>query len=613
MISDLAQALLTTPVCGEPSIRADGTAVAVAVAVAELDEDRRISRIEVVDLDGTTVWHSDGPDDRSPRFAPDGSVLGFTSGSTVRLVSVDGSADRVLSITGSVRRWAWRRDGAAIVATVARPTTRSESDPVVARGPAYKRDGEGWTLTVHDVVVVDVASGTTHTIAAALPAAGDVGWTEHGDVLVCMSTRPGDWRWDLVALDATTGEERWRTDHGEWERAAAPTALPDGTVLYVGGESGPGHARLVRTTGAAVQDLRIGLDRNVTVGAPAYPGAPPVVDGDEVLFTVNDDGCSRLFRVAVAGGTATPASAPGEAVTGLDSRGGLAALTVATERSPGELRISGRVVRRHETLEMPWTVERLAVSAPDGSPVPTWLLRSRVRHGRGPLLLDIHGGPHNASNGTVGTANLHRVILAAAGWHVLLVNPRGSDGSGEAWFRGLEPHGGWASADLQDLLAAVDAAVDAGVADPGVLAVTGYSYGGLAAAALTTMTDRFRAATIGGSIVDLRTFVVGSDLGPRLAAREVGGTPWDPERLDARSPLGRVDRVRTPTLIVHGTDDQRTPVIHAELWYQALQDHGVPSELVLYPGASHGFVTSGRPSAVLDVGRRIADWILHHT
>jgi dipeptidyl aminopeptidase/acylaminoacyl peptidase len=219
-------------------------------------------------------------------------------------------------------------------------------------------------------------------------------------------------------------------------------------------------------------------------------------------------------------------------------------------------------------------------------------------------LVDLHGGPHNASNGALGQGNLHRLLLADAGWHVLLPNFRGSDGYGEAWYRGLEAHG-WCSVDVLDVMGAVDRAVAAGVADESRLAVTGYSYGGLLAAALTTRSRRFRAAALGGAPVDLRAFSESSDLGLILCEREVG----EQTAADQRSPIHEVGKVRTPTLVYHGAEDRRVPVSQADQWYQGLTHAGTECELVVYPGMPHGFVSSGPPNTVLDVGTRIAAWL----
>jgi dipeptidyl aminopeptidase/acylaminoacyl peptidase len=202
--------------------------------------------------------------------------------------------------------------------------------------------------------------------------------------------------------------------------------------------------------------------------------------------------------------------------------------------------------------------------------------------------------------------NLHRFALASAGWHVLLPNFRGSDGYGTAWYRGLESSGGWCSIDVVDVLTAVDDAIDVGVAAPDRLAVAGYSYGGLLAAALTAATGRFRAAALGGAPVDLRAFSQSSDLGLVLCEREVG----DMDAADVRSPIRRVGDVHTPTLVFHGEDDRRVPVSQADQWFQSLVHRGIECELAIYPGMSHGFVSAGPPNTILDLGARIAAWLL---
>jgi dipeptidyl aminopeptidase/acylaminoacyl peptidase len=378
-------------------------------------------------------------------------------------------------------------------------------------------------------------------------------------------------------------------------------ALADGSVLFAGGASGPTHTKLRRWADGVVTPLVPGFDRNVTIGMPAYPGARPAIDGDTVWFTANDRGASRLWSVALDATEAVCHTDARAVVTGADARGGQVVLTEATPTSPGRLRLHAEDHPRFGLeIDVPWTVEEL-----DGDS-PCWLLRSR-RAGAGPapLLVDLHGGPHNASNGVLGQGNLHRLLLADAGWHVLLPNFRGSDGYGEAWYRGLEAHGGWCSVDVLDVMRAVDRTVAAGIADEDRLAITGYSYGGLLAAALTTISRRFRAAALGGAPVDLRAFSESSDMGLVLCEREVG----ERAAADQRSPIHDAGRVRTPTLVYHGAEDRRVPVSQADQWYQGLTHAGADCELVVYPGMAHGFVSSGPPNTMLDVGTRIAAWL----
>ena len=228
-----------------------------------------------------------------------------------------------------------------------------------------------------------------------------------------------------------------------------------------------------------------------------------------------------------------------------------------------------------------------------------------------PLLLDIHGGPHNAWNGAADSIHLYHQELAARGWAVLLLNPRGSDGYGEDFYRAaLED---WGEADAQDFLEPIDALVAEGIADPERLAVTGYSYGGYMTCYLTSRDERFAAAVAGGVVSDLVSMGGTSDDAHLLSRYELGGEPWAiGDRYQAMSPLSRVESVVTPTLVYHGEDDRRCPVGQAQQWYTALRERGVPTTLVLYPDEGHLFILDGRPSHRRDFNRRVTDWVEQH-
>ncbi|BCJ56051.1 hypothetical protein Asp14428_75260 [Actinoplanes sp. NBRC 14428] len=241
-----------------------------------------------------------------------------------------------------------------------------------------------------------------------------------------------------------------------------------------------------------------------------------------------------------------------------------------------------------------------------------WLIRDGDAPGPRPLLLDIHGGPHNAWNGAADEVHVYHQELARRGWVVLLVNPRGSDGYGEAFYDGV--NGAWGVADSADLLEPVDALVAEGVADPDRLAVTGYSYGGYLTCWLTGHDDRFVAAVAGGTVSDLVSMAGTCDDGQFLSAYELGGPPWqDPKRYADMSPLTRVADVRTPTLLLHGADDLTCPAGQAQQWHTALRQRGVPTRLVLYPGGSHAFILAGPPSQRIDYNRRVVEWLEQHT
>ena len=226
-----------------------------------------------------------------------------------------------------------------------------------------------------------------------------------------------------------------------------------------------------------------------------------------------------------------------------------------------------------------------------------------------PLLLDIHGGPHNAWHGAADPVHLYHQELAARGWTILLLNPRGSDGYGERFYTAAQD--GWGAADGKDFLEPVDALVAAGVADPDRLAVTGYSYGGYMTCFLTSRDHRFAAAVAGGVVSDLVSMAGTSDAGALPERAGVRRTALGRSRTATR-PCRRWRRstnVRTPTLVVHGAADVRCPIGQAEQWHTALRELGVPTRLVLYPDASHLFILDGKPSHRIDFNRRVADWV----
>ena len=256
---------------------------------------------------------------------------------------------------------------------------------------------------------------------------------------------------------------------------------------------------------------------------------------------------------------------------------------------------------------------RFAIS--DGTEVQAWLVRDPSidldEVGPLPLLLDIHGGPHNAWNGAADDAHLYHQVLASRGWAVLLVNPRGSDGYGEAFYDGVRD--AWGIADANDFLEPVDTLVAEGIADPERLAVAGYSYGGFMTCFLTGHDDRFAAAVAGGVVSDLVSMGGTCDDGHLLSAFELGATPWQqPQHYAAMSPFSKVAQVRTPTLVVHGAADLRCPVGQAQQWHTALRELGVPTTLVLYHEASHAFILLGKPSQRLDFNRRVLEWVEQH-
>jgi dipeptidyl aminopeptidase/acylaminoacyl peptidase len=383
----------------------------------------------------------------------------------------------------------------------------------------------------------------------------------------------------------------------------------------------------VPADGGPPTELAPDLDRNVMVGAPAYPGAPPRVRADgTVLFCGRDGGCTHAYRVPLAGGTAEKVvGGETRSVYGMsaasDSASDTFAFIAASPQSPSEVWVTTIIGNDRQQQLTSFTAsalpdadlfpaERRTFTAPDGLTIEGWLIRDPAAPAPGPLLLDVHGGPHNAWGPAFDGIELHHQELARRGWTVLLVNARGSDGYGEAFYRALT--GRWGRADSGDFLAAVDAVVAEGLADDRRVAVSGYSYGGYMTCWLTTQTNRFTAAVAGGCVANLTSFVGTSDMGPRIAL-ELGALPFeDPARYADLSPISHVADVRTPTLVLHGDADLRCPLGQAEEWFSALRLRGQEVALVRYPGGDHLLQVRGRPSHRVDYSQRLADWVCGH-
>jgi dipeptidyl aminopeptidase/acylaminoacyl peptidase len=229
----------------------------------------------------------------------------------------------------------------------------------------------------------------------------------------------------------------------------------------------------------------------------------------------------------------------------------------------------------------------------DGRPVQAWLTLppGHAEGQRHPLILEIHGGPFAAYGPHFSTDNQ---LYAAAGYAVLSVNPRGSTSYG-AEFANLIHHA-YPGNDYDDLISAVDAAIAQGVVDPEQLYVTGGSGGGVLTAWIIGKTNRFRAAAVQKPVIDWSSFALTADNPAYFSRYWFGAYPWeDPEAFWRRSPLSLVGNVQTPTLVVVGSEDYRTPVSESEQYYTALQLRDVPTALVKVPGASHGGIAA-RPS-----------------
>jgi dipeptidyl aminopeptidase/acylaminoacyl peptidase len=229
--------------------------------------------------------------------------------------------------------------------------------------------------------------------------------------------------------------------------------------------------------------------------------------------------------------------------------------------------------------------ERTATST-DGYPVHGWITVPD-RPGPHPVLLTVHGGPFSQYGWTLFDETQAYV---SAGYAVVQCNPRGSSGYGQAHGRAIQ--GDWGNLDAADVLAFLDSALQEPGLDADRVGIMGGSYGGYMTSLLIGRTDRFAAAISERAFNDPVSFVGSSDIGWFFPDQYLG---TDPSRIAEMSPMSNVDKITTPTLVVHSEEDWRCPVEQGLRLYIGLKRRGVPTELLLFPGEGHELSRSGRP------------------
>jgi len=633
-----------------PDISPDGTRVVYAVTANDLGRDEALTHVWLAQWDGSgtrQLTFRPGYDHSSPKFSPDGGVIGFLSSrdsdkdddedEETRLWLMPlagGEAWPLPGIKGSVEDYAFSPDGKrlALIVEDPEPETKKDTDgdeiplPIVIDRYHFKTDGSGYLgkqrsrLWLYDIAAGTAKRMTTGDFDETLPA-----WSPDGTKVAFVSRRApdpdrtADYNIYLARADAPEAEPT-RLTTSDWAEAAPdfssyPAWSPDGSeIAYVkGGDPqliwyAATSLAVIPAAGGEPRILTPDLDRNVY--NPAW-----TPDGAAIRFVLEDDGKQKLVSVPAAGGALTTL-VEGELVVASPARSAndRVALLSSSPTKPFEVfAVEGGSLRQLSRHNEAWLKDielgaqvYTSYTSKDGTEVRGFtMLPPAANVGtKLPTMLHPHGGPAAQYDYSF---DAWQQVFAGAGYAVLTPNPRGSTGRGTAYSAGIDA--AWGSVDVEDDLAAVDDAVAKGVADPDKLVVGGWSYGGMSTNYLIASDTRFKAAMSGASIANI---LAGYGTDMYILEYEVElGQPWKDVELWIKNsyPFFQVEKIATPTLFIVGEDDVNVPTLASEQMYQALKSRGVDTALVIYPDENHSV---DRPSYQVDRMQRWLKWYADH-
>ena len=476
-----------------------------------------------------------------------------------------------------------------------------ESEPFVITRRHFKRDsGDGYIVEGDNshLYVYDIASKKMVQITTGEYVESSGAWSPDGETIVFSSYRQQEMgvdyghRMDLWAVSSTAEEGgaplRRLTDSARVRYS--PEFSPDGRqIAYLTAENGVYGAMQVAVISADGGEERILTTQNDRNVRSFKYGK----DGEWIYFAYPDSGAAKLSRVRIRDGKIEKMVGGDQTVHSFDvSDSGIIAFDADKENLAGNIyslrrgKVTQVTDHNREFFDQVQLGEKtkVRIDGTDGTRIDTFITTPpdyEPGHAY-PAILKIHGGPQSQFEWGFG---FDAQYYASQGYVVIEPNPRGSTGRGQDFLNSI--YQAWGVPDYLDVMAAVDYAIEQGIADPEKLAVTGFSYGGYMTNVVITETDRFKAAASGAGGSHAES-MFGHDMYLYWYLWELG-VPWENrEKYDVFSPFLRAGNVTTPTMFLGGRIDWNMPISNAEIFYQALKVQDIDSELIVYPEMHHG-------------------------
>lgn len=626
-------------------ISPDGSQIVYTRSWVDAQTDGWESALWIMDADGSRHRHL--IEGSNARWSSSGDRILFLAADEhgkpqifVRWMDAEGAVSQVTRVDVTPSEPEWSPDGTQIsfVAIVPAEDEWSIDMPDPPEGATwtepprivdrlhYRQDRVGFTEPgFSHLFVVPASSGTARQLTKGewnvgalfdgLRFGAGVSWTPDSKTLIFDGVKEDVGSSyelaEIFSVDVETAELRRLTEApGYWY---SPAVSPDGeTIAYLGY---PRRDKTYQMPRLYVMDKDGSSPRLVDKGFERPPGGLIWdADGTGVYFSAEDEGYVHVFHAGLDG--TVRAVTGGKEVLGLHSVDGAGKVGVGVRSSfhePGDvvaLSLDDGATRRltavNEDLLAGRTLgehEEFWFEAADGNKAHGWLVKppnfdSETKY---PLLMEIHGGPFAMYEGDF---DFRFQTYAANGFVVVYVNPRGSTGYGEAFSQAIDH--AYPSVDYLDLMGGVDATIARGFIDEKRIYVGGCSGGGVLSSWVIGQTPRFAAAAVRCPVVNWLSMAGTTDI-PNFTFSFFQKPFWeDPSDWLHHSSLMHVGKVTTPTLVMTGEEDLRTPMPQSEEFYAALKMRGVPAKLMRFAGEYHG--TGSKPSNYMRTMLYMMSW-----
>ena len=641
-----------------PAVSPDGTQVAFTVTRVDMAKNKYFSQVWLAAVDGSSPPRpiTSGDHDGNPTWSADGSTLLFTSRRSAKKGESTLHA-LPISTVGETRTLASMRDGLGDVAVSPDGkwvafTSRTPHERYDAPGAAdgdeswqaprkierffTQLNGEGWVYDrpSHVYVVATDGTGTPRNLTPGEFQHTGVAWTNDSTAVITSAQRHDTWDLDFCSnlyLVPLNGEITvLTTTTGNYVH---PSADPSGaTVAFLGFDDASEypqnvHVGLVPIAGGAHRWISRDLDRTFETTAGA--AAPQWQDANTLIGTAEDRGQTHLWRLTTDGAAPVALTSGPMTVKSFDSAAGTVAfcagavdelsdLFVLSDGAPRRLTSFAAMYR---TAYRPLTWERFAVPCTDGSAeIDAWIMRPLDFDAtkQYPVVLNVHGGPHTQYGETYFD---EAQFQAAAGFVVLMSNPRGGSGREQAWGQAImgpqhatAPGSGWGGLDVDDVMAVLDTALERyQFCDGTRVGMQGGSYGGYMATMLAgRYSDRFKAICSERAVNNVLTEEVNSDIATIFRVEHGPNHIDAPEEYERLSPIQHVRNITCPLLIIHSENDLRCPINQAEELFVAMRLLGKDVTFYRFPGESHELSRSGSPIHRRQRAEIILDFFAKH-